>query len=758
LKKNAARARSAPPTPAQPRGKPKLSGLLRSLQPEWVYLILALGFGSALLVLTPPCQVPDEEAHFRRAYEISEGHVIALKEGDYTGDYLPRSLKIFIDRFQPLGVPQRKTSASEIQEAGSVRLEPNDREFAGFSNAAVHSPLIYLPQAAGILLARQVSSSVLVLFYAGRILNLLAAVGVTFLAIRIAPIARWGFVALALTPMTLALMASLSSDALTNSLAFLLIAQVLACAVGPDERLSARSVAQMALASAALGLVKQAYFLLPLCYLLIPLRKFRSAWRYLAGFALVNGATFLAAAGWSLVVRDIYSPADMRFGMNPREQINLMFSEPSTFFLAVVETAKHAEFLCEEYLGWLGLVDLRLPLALYIVEFAFLAAVFLGDKETRVSLSLGQACVAAAVASLVSLTVLVVIHITWDAVGAKAISIQGRYFIPIGPLVGIALGRMSSLAPSALQKMTSAVPVLASVTIPIILATAVVRVHDRYFVDTPKSAAERISARGEALFQEGGQEERARPYFVEALRLDPDNTTAHLYIGILLKSARPREAAEHLRAVLAINPEDVPALHNLALILAQQGELPEAIRLYREALRIKPDPIIQESLDRALSARDALLAKMRQIPLAVEALMARAGMLEPRHVGEAEAGQYLRPMRGPVVDADGRPLFRVELLWRSPPPCGEEIRVFDTNGMAIADGRRVSFYACAAKPIGANRIFVFPPPVGVAILTDEEVSWFFQVPLAELTADERERENAYRVQLRLRFPLETLPE
>jgi uncharacterized membrane protein len=153
-----------------------------------VYLALALAFGGALLALTPPFQVPDEEGHFRRAFQLSEGHVIARKEGNVTGDLLPRGVESLWDRFVRLRArPEQKTSAAEIREAGAVTLEPSERAFVGFSNTAIHPPLTYLPQATGVALARLFSPSALVAFYAGRLFNLLAAAAVTCCAIRRAP-------------------------------------------------------------------------------------------------------------------------------------------------------------------------------------------------------------------------------------------------------------------------------------------------------------------------------------------------------------------------------------------------------------------------------------------------------------------------------------------------------------------------------------------------------------------------------------------
>jgi uncharacterized membrane protein/Tfp pilus assembly protein PilF len=737
----------------------RLTSLGRSLRPEWVFLALALVFGIVLLLLTPPFEVPDEEAHFRRAFEISEGRIIALKQGDFTGDYLPPAIQELFDRFKPIRVrPDQKTSGREILDTAGISLDAGDREFVPFSNSAIHSPLTYLPQSAAIFLTRRFTSSALLCLYAGRLLNLLAVTAMTFFAIRLTPVAKWGFVTLAITPMALALDASLSPDALTNSLAFMLIAQVLACTFGSDEPVSWRALVFLALTGVAIGLAKQAYFLLPLCYLLIPVRKLGGARRYWMGLALIQGMTFLAVAGWALVVRRIYSPADASFGMNPEEQIRGMAADPLGFARAIWETILHFQLYGEEYLGWLGLADLRLPVAVYFVEIALILLVFLGSFDETRPLTNRQALVAAGVAALVSLTVLVVIHITWDAVGAKSIGLQGRYFIPVGPLVGIAVARLAALAPRSAHGLTRAMPGVVVLAIPIVLVLTVVCLYDRYFYDSKRSAAARLTEEAEVLFQKDGERERARALFEEAVKLDPDNARAHLSLGVLLQRVRPREAADHLRIVLRLDPDDVAALNNLANILRDQGEFPEAIRLYRAALKLQPDEErLQENLNRALKSFSAVQDAMRNISRDLEAL-AKTSMLEERHKGTPLEGLYLKANRGRVLKADGKAPFPVEFFWRCPPPNGSEIRLFNGKGEAIQAEGRVPFYACCGQAAGPNRVFVFPAPRGVEILADEEMSWFYQVPMADLTPEERDRERTYREKHGLHCPLVALPD
>jgi tetratricopeptide (TPR) repeat protein len=57
----------------------------------------------------------------------------------------------------------------------------------------------------------------------------------------------------------------------------------------------------------------------------------------------------------------------------------------------------------------------------------------------------------------------------------------------------------------------------------------------------------------------------------------------------LLRSKRPREAAAHFRAALAVHPDSVSGHFNLGLALSDMGDVAGATREYEEALRLSPD-------------------------------------------------------------------------------------------------------------------------------------------------------------------------
>jgi len=51
-----------------------------------------------MATVNPPFQSPDEDAHFTRVFQLSEGTLIAQKNQDQVGGWLPQSI---FDAYQP---------------------------------------------------------------------------------------------------------------------------------------------------------------------------------------------------------------------------------------------------------------------------------------------------------------------------------------------------------------------------------------------------------------------------------------------------------------------------------------------------------------------------------------------------------------------------------------------------------------------------------------------------------------------------------
>jgi uncharacterized membrane protein len=205
--------------------KEKISKIITRLQsPEIIFLLFGLFFGTILVFVTPPFQAPDEGAHFKRAYQISSGQIVAKKRNGSVGGVIPLSITKLENYFMRLADKKTKITYQEIIDKMSIDLDPTETFFGHFPNTSLYSPVPYLPQSIGIAIGRLLNFHTLNLLYLGRLLNLICWTLLTYLAIKITPILKWIFVLLSLMPMTIFLAASLSADPILISASFLLIA------------------------------------------------------------------------------------------------------------------------------------------------------------------------------------------------------------------------------------------------------------------------------------------------------------------------------------------------------------------------------------------------------------------------------------------------------------------------------------------------------------------------------------------------------
>jgi hypothetical protein len=138
-------------------------------------LLAAFVLGVFAAVRVPPMAAHDEIYHWMRVVQISEGHLFPERVGEEWGGAVNAASFRFdmwlFERFlelQPLKLADVWSHAGELA-AGSA-----ETAVVPFSNTATYSPLAYLPQAAGVFLARSVGANVLIQVLAGRLFNVAA--------------------------------------------------------------------------------------------------------------------------------------------------------------------------------------------------------------------------------------------------------------------------------------------------------------------------------------------------------------------------------------------------------------------------------------------------------------------------------------------------------------------------------------------------------------------------------------------------------
>jgi uncharacterized membrane protein len=394
---------------------------------RWFFLFYLLA-GIPYLILTGPFRVPDERNHFLRSYEVSEFRLFPFRISDgYPGDNLPASLGRLSDALG--NHADNRIQPAQISQARSLSLVPEQREFMEFSTSAFYSPLAYVPSAVSIALGRAFGAGPLALVYFARSGNLLVGAWLISLALSHAGFARPAALIVALFPMTLSQVASVSADAITYGLSFFWVAMVMEVVVGKEVGVSRKRIAWLICLALALSQLKPPFPLLSLLVLLMPVKRFGRKAVILVGTTVV-AASLLPATAWNAPAAHLFVTSVPE--INPARQMAWVVKHPGGFWHRAKEDLRRNVLeYWEELVGRLGWLNIRLPSWISIGYAVALAAwLFLGPRDPPSPVWWQRIALA-----LVILGGVVAIQLSqylcFNPVrSAFILGVQGRYFVP----------------------------------------------------------------------------------------------------------------------------------------------------------------------------------------------------------------------------------------------------------------------------------------------------------------------------------------
>jgi uncharacterized membrane protein len=420
-----------------------------ALSDAWWYVALALPVAIAFALLTPPFQSPDEVAHYWRSAAISRGNLIPdVKDGRPYCTVPVDARDLVAICWAEMAGKDVHYDRAKLREAW--RLRPRS-ETVQLSFPAFYTAIAYAPQSLAVGVSRLLRAPTLAGFYAGRIANGLAGVLLVALAMWLSPQAAWIFGIVGLTPMFLFLGGSYSADVVTTGLACCVIA--------------AGRNAVAPLASALLALAKPGYALIP--FIASPRLRDRSE-RLRIGATLV--VTVLCAWLAAASARTAYYQLRGDVPTDASAQLKHVVQEPLRFVsIAAKDYVSHAAQYRDQLVGRLGWLDVGLPpfvIWSYVIVFLYVAL------STSISLKIIERLTIAMVAIATLLILSLSQYLVWTAVGSTAIEgLQGRYFLPVVPLVLLAIS-------ARVLPMTRWVPLIVAACGNVI---ALLALSDRYY-------------------------------------------------------------------------------------------------------------------------------------------------------------------------------------------------------------------------------------------------------------------------------------
>lgn len=419
----------------------------------WMYPVTIIIIGLFYILALPPFSAPDEAAHFVSAYRLSSQ--IMGKQAVADDKFLSDATEEEKDRISHganVLVRSGDDATGLNTEAGQTAYnmvftqmfsKDDSQGLTVRSEIPVNtSPVVYLPQAVGITLARLLHLGYIPLVMLGRLFNLLTFAAMSYFAIRVMPFKKEIIMAVSCLPMTLHLAASYSYDTVFIGLSMMFFAWCFYLAFEKDK-VTVKDTVLLALLLILLEPGKIVYLPLAGICLFIPSAKFQSKKQYWISFISVIGAVLLSVFLVNrLVLTTWATQTESYVGWSEAAGYTLsdVWNRPYDIFMVYYETfvSQLDYYLVTMLGGFLGNLDPNFtvpPFCLILLCYALFISVLKREGE-EVPLKGGQKWFMLLLVFLSACLVLASMLLGWTPKEMTYITgVQGRYFIPLLPLV-----------------------------------------------------------------------------------------------------------------------------------------------------------------------------------------------------------------------------------------------------------------------------------------------------------------------------------
>ena len=202
--------------------------------PVKTFAIVAAFFGLLTILVTPIFTGADEEAHFIRAWGISNGQLLLTSKNQVT---MPKAFRktigclqnkiatrgnVYEYKYVNYGKQLPTTASCSL----SIKVDNNDTEEIRASSAS-YSPVAYVPQLAAVYIGRIFNWPIFVIAYLMRIAVLIAYITLVCVAIKLLINRKWALVGIALLPHSLMQITNPGADYLLFGVAAILVAAII---------------------------------------------------------------------------------------------------------------------------------------------------------------------------------------------------------------------------------------------------------------------------------------------------------------------------------------------------------------------------------------------------------------------------------------------------------------------------------------------------------------------------------------------------
>ena len=404
----------------------------KKLSLELLTVLMLAVLGALYTFVFPPNSVPDEPLHYTTAYHISnqmlfkfddEQQNMTMRAEDY--EFVTKSSIILSDRQYAFVSQNSDLFCSNNQELKT------DKGFIKNKTVA------YVASAIGITIGRIANFSAFWTYQLGRLFNFLSFLAFVYFAIKLMPFNKVGIAAIAMLPMNLHIMASVSYDVFTVGGVLLLFAYIMNLRYG-ERKIGLKQLGILAIIIALIIPQKVAYIGVAALVLLLPKEKFEKPklhflFKCLLGVIAVLSIAVLQAHNASKLVAENVT-YDQNVSGYSLQYVFTHFGEIVKMLFNTI--CYQTDFYIKTITGYFGWFQIESPWFIKIPVIMIVVLSFMrkeNDVKAEDTLSKLYSLVLFIAVFIIIELLLLLDHTT---MGSSIIEgVQGRYFIPALPLL-----------------------------------------------------------------------------------------------------------------------------------------------------------------------------------------------------------------------------------------------------------------------------------------------------------------------------------
>lgn len=426
---------------------------------SWQNMIIPviLVCGIAYMVVFPPFTAPDEYSHFVASYQLSERMI--GKDLPDPEDQIAQDVFLgdgYFTRYSTLNSYKYVWDALH-ESVGSDNSSEYVNNLFDYVGATGH----FVP-AIGISIAKLLNLPYIYMVYLGRFFNLLIWSVLCYWIIRITPVGKMIFFVISCLPMTLELAASYSRDIYILELAYIFIAYILYLTL-EKEKIKIINIIFLSLLLILLLPCKYIYVIIGFLVLILPLKKIKNKKLYVG--LIVTTIIFLC------VEFAICMSIEQAKQANPLNEVTTeavvgentefynredIFSNPIKIVNVFIDTLwENLGFYLTTMVGsQLGSLEILLPDFFVFCFYLLLILACMQKNTNSVYIDACRRKILIGVFGIAFLSTLGAMLIGWTSSSSGIIEgIQGRYFLPVIPLLCLAIQRKNLVLNMNLTKI-----------------------------------------------------------------------------------------------------------------------------------------------------------------------------------------------------------------------------------------------------------------------------------------------------------------